>query len=283
VPFTPFWNVQAAGGAIDSTGKFTAGAVAGTFANTVRACNTAACPVGGVAGFATVTITPGALATLTVTPNPVTVGTGARVQFTAIGRDAGGNIVPVVPVPVWSVVPGRAGGTILSGGGYQAPPSVGVGIDTVVATSGAITGVARVNIVAGPALASLSITPNPATLAVGAIQQFPATGLDQNGIVVAIPNLAWTVVNGGGSMGVNTGAFTAGNTVGLPCTKSGAQHLADNPALLAQNDLTAAYLALTALPCGTTITTDLGGTTLPAGSVVLAGGRWRGMGRCRSG
>ncbi len=335
VPFVPFWSVQALGGTIDSTGKFTAGTVAGIYANTVRACSTLACPIGSVSGFATVTVTAGALATLTVTPNPVTVGTGARMQFTAIGRDANGNIIPVLPPATWSVAPGHAGGTILSGGGYLAPPSVGVGIDTVVATSGALTGSARVNIVSSPALATISVTPNPANLATGAVQQFTATGLDANGVIVAIPNLQWTVVNGGGTIDINTGVFTAGNTVGVfpntvkatsgaifnfatvnvgtvpvvgpsilgtastygilagasvtcagapasitgdvaispgstvngfpPCTISGAQHYGDAIALQAQTDLTAAYIALTAMPCTATISADLGGTTLAAG------------------
>ena len=335
VPFTAFWSVQALGGTIDSVGKFTAGTVAGVYANTIRACSTLACPVGSLSGFATVTVTAGALASLTVTPNPVTVGTGARVQFTAIGRDASGNVIPVVPIPTWSVLPGKAGGTILSGGGYLAPASVGVGIDTVVATSGTITGSARVNVVASPQLASIAVTPNPANLVTGALQQFTATGTDANGVTVAVPNLQWTVVNGGGTIDINTGVFTAGNIQGVflntvkatsgaifnfatvninsspaigsnvlgtaatygitagasvtcagapasitgdvaispgstisgfpPCTISGAQHFGDPIALAAQNDLTAAYIALTALPCTATITADLGGTTLAAG------------------
>jgi hypothetical protein len=340
VPFTPFWSVQALGGTIDSVGKFTAGTVAGLYANTIRACSSLACPVGSMSGFATVTVTPGALATLTVTPNPVTVGTNARVQFIAIGRDANGNIIPVVPLPTWSVLPGKAGGTILSGGGYQAPAAVGVGIDTVVATSGALTGSARVNVVAS-SLATITVTPNPANLAVNATQQFTATGVDAFGVIVAIPNLVWSVVNGGGTIDANTGLFTAGPTVGVypntvkatsgalfnfatvnvnaapivspnylgtaatygitagasvtcagapasitgdvaispgstingfpPCTISGAQHYGDPIALQAQTDLTAAYIALTALPCTATITADLGGTTLAAG-VYCTGG-----------
>ncbi len=334
VPFTAFWSVQALGGTIDTVGKFTAGTVSGLYANTIRACSTLACPTGSLAGFATVTVTAGALASLTVTPNPVTVGTNARVQFTAIGRDANGNIIPVLPVPTWSVLPGRSGGTILAGGNYQAPSTVGPGIDTVVATSGAISGAARVNVVAS-ALSAITITPNPANLAVNATQQFTATGVDAFGVIVAIPNLVWSVVNGGGSIDATTGLFTAGPTVGVypntvkatsgalfnfatvnvnaapivspnylgsaatygvlagasvtcaggpssitgdigispgstlsgfpPCTYSGTLNSGNPTALIAQSDLTAAYIALTTMPCTATITADLGGTTLAAG------------------
>jgi hypothetical protein len=50
-----------------------------------------------------------------------------------------------------------------------------------------------------------------------------------------------------------------------PCTISGTQHAADGAAATAQGDLTTAYLALKGLACGTTITADLGGTTLVPG------------------
>ena len=46
---------------------------------------------------------------------------------------------------------------------------------------------------------------------------------------------------------------------------TGATHAADAVAQTAQGDLTTAFLALAALPCGTTVTADLGGTTLAEG------------------
>jgi hypothetical protein len=50
-----------------------------------------------------------------------------------------------------------------------------------------------------------------------------------------------------------------------PCVITGARHAADAFAQTAQGDLTTAYLALDAMPCGATITSDLGGTTLAPG------------------
>jgi hypothetical protein len=333
VPFVAFWAVRAGGGTINATGLFTAGTVAGTFANTIRACATVACNVGAVQGFATVTVTPGVLASMTVTPSPVNVGTSAQQQFTAIGRDANGNIVPVLPV--WSVKPGLAGGTILQGGGYTAPNAVGVGIDTVQATQGAIVGKARVNVQPSGALVSIAVTPNPSTLNEGAVQNFTATGFDAAGLVVPTPGLVWSVVANGGTINAATGRFVAGNDVGVfantvratsgtvngfatvnviaappppvnilgaaathgvlagtavtcagapsgisadvsvypgtaisgfpPCTLTGLRNAGTPYAQQAQTDLTVAYLALAALPCGTTITANLGGTTLTPG------------------
>lgn len=326
---TPTWSVVASGGTIDGSGLFTAGAAAGIFANTVRAT------AGGFSDFATVTVTSGALATITVTPDPVSVGTDASQQFVAVGRDASGNIIPIEPAPTWSVVPGNAGGTILNPSGvYTAPALAGSGIDTVQATSGAIVGSARVNVAASGALTTIAVTPNPANVNVGGTVQFTATGFDATGLIVPTPGLAWSVVAGGGTIDGGTGEFAAGvvegtfpNTVratsgtvsgyatvivnpppqpgpslgaaethGLlagseftcaggpgtidadasvwpgssfsgfpPCVITGETHAADAFAQTAQGDLTEAYNALAAMPCGTTITADLGGTTLAPG------------------
>ena len=337
VSITPTWSVVASGGTINSSGLFTAGTVAGTFANTIKACSTALCASGSVSGFATVTVSSGGLATITVTPNPVALGTNASQQFTAVGRDASGNVIPILPVPTWSVVAGHANGTIVSPSGvYTAPALVGVGFDTVRATSGTISGSARVNVsVSGP-LVSIAVTPNPASVVPGGTSQFAATGFDATGLVVPTPGLAWSVVPavGGGTINGGSGLFTAGLVVGTytnavkatsggifglatvivtaapppgpslgaaathgilagsaitcagapgtinadasvwpgsaitgfpPCTITGARHAADAFAQTAQGDLTTAFLALAAMPCGTTITANLGGTTLAPG------------------
>jgi hypothetical protein len=85
---SPTWTVVGGGGTISSTGLFTAAATPGTFANTVKATS------GGISGTATVTITVGPLASLTIAPTPVTLGVTATQQFTVVGKDAAGNIVP---------------------------------------------------------------------------------------------------------------------------------------------------------------------------------------------
>jgi hypothetical protein len=205
VPAAVTWAVVASGGSINSAGLFTAGTVAGTFDNTVRAQS------GAVSGFATVVVTPGALASITVTPNPVTVGTNAAQQFTAVGRDGNGNVVAISPAPTWSVRPGNAGGTVNAAGVYTAPNAAG--IDTVRATSGAIFGSARVNVAAAGPLVAIEVSPNPANVFTGGTVQFTAVGSDANGLVVPTPGLTWSVVPavGGGTINAGTGLFTAGD------------------------------------------------------------------------
>ncbi len=203
----PTWSVVAGGGTITSTGLFTAGTTAGTFTNTV------AVTCSGITVFATVIVTPGPLATITVTPNPATMPINATQQFTAVGKDANGNVVAITPV--WSVVAG--GGSINAASGlFTAGTTTGTFPNTVKATSGALSGTATVIVTAGP-LFSITVTPNPATMPINATQQFTATGRDAGGNVVPIPPpLVWSVDNppGGGSINASTGLFTAGSVAG---------------------------------------------------------------------
>jgi hypothetical protein len=94
-----------------------------------------------------------------------------------------------------------------------------------------------------------------------------------------IPSLGATstyAILAGSAISCTTGA-TVGGDVGLspgsgssitgfpPWTQTDAQHAADAAAAAAQLDLTTAYNGLKGLACGTTITADLGGTTLAPG------------------
>jgi hypothetical protein len=202
VPTSPVWSVVSGGGTISAGGVFTAGAAPGTFNNTVQATS------GGLSDQATVTVTPGALASITVTPNPSTLPINGTQQFTAVGRDVSGNVIPISPT--WAVVNG--GGAINSGGMFTAGTTPGTFANTVRATSGSVSGNATVVVTTG-SLASIVVSPNPATLAPGATQQFTAQGRDASGNVVPI-SPAWSVVNGGGSINGASGLFTAGPNTG---------------------------------------------------------------------
>lgn len=206
IAIAPVWSVVAGGGTIGTDGLFTAGAIAGTFANTVTAT------VGGIAGTATVIVTPvGALATITLTPNPVTMVAGAAQQFTAVGKDAAGNVISIVPT--WAVVAG--GGTIDTTGRFTAGVVAGTYTNSIRATVGAVTGFATVIVNAAPAgpLATVTVTPNPVNVQTNGLQTFVAVGRDAAGNIVLITPV-WSVVNGGGTIDAGTGIFTAGGAAG---------------------------------------------------------------------
>ena len=201
VQISPAWSVAGGGGTINTAGMFAAGTVPGLFANTVVAS------VGGISGSASITVTPGAMASITVVPNPVTLAVTTSQAFVAVGRDASGNIVQFTPT--WSVV--ANGGAIDSGGKFVASGVPGAYTNTVQASNNGIKGFATVNVTAGP-LASIAIAPNPDTLIVGAKQQFVAVGKDASGNTVQIA-ASWAIVAGGGAVD-GAGLFTAGPTPG---------------------------------------------------------------------
>ena len=234
-PGSIVWSVTG-GGSIDSrTGLFTAGSVAGTTSTVVATCR-------GIAASATVTVIAGPLATITVTPNP-TLPINTTQQFTAVGRDAQGNVVAITPV--WSVVNG--GGVInASTGLFTAGGATGTFNNTVRATSGSIFGSATV-IVTSPAA--------------------PIVNLGTASTYGILAGSTVTCASAPGTVNADVGVSPGSALTGFPpCTITGQTHLADATAATAQNDLTTAYNTLAGLPCGTVIgTANIGGTTRAAG------------------
>ena len=187
--------------------------------------------------------TAGALVSIAVTPNPASVVQGSTAPFTATGFDATGLIVPT-PGLAWSVIAG--GGAINGGTGlFTAGAVVGTFPNTVQATSGLISGFATVMVTAtagaGPSLG----------------------GAETHGILAGS---AVTCAGAPGTINADVSVWPSSAITGFPpCTITGTRHQADAFAQTAQGDLTTAFLALAAMPCGTTITADLGGTTLAPG------------------
>jgi hypothetical protein len=238
VPVTPTWSIVAGGGTITPAGMFTAGDTLQTFVNTVQAAS------GGRSATATIIVTAGVLATITVTPDPAAMLTNSTQQFAAVGRDAGGNIIAISPV--WAVVNG--GGSINAGTGrFTSGGSTGTFANSVRATSGTISGTA--------------------TVTVSATAPAPIVNLG-----AAAPNgiMAGTAVTcvSGGTINADV-SISPGNTINGfgPCVITGVQHLADAVAGQGQIDLTGAYNTLAGLPCppANAIVANLGGTTKPAG------------------
>lgn len=129
------WGAVNGGVTIDAQGHATAGTVAGSFPATVQAS------VNGVSGTANVTVNPGALAALTIRPNPDHIAMGATDEFHANGADQYGNAV-ATGVVTWAAV---AGGVTITGDGVAtAIGPVGEYDNTVQASVGAIVATATV-------------------------------------------------------------------------------------------------------------------------------------------
>src|ERR1019366_4674280 len=102
----------------------------------------------------TVSVGVGALASITVSPSTSTLATGGTQTFTAVGKDANGNIVVIVPA--WSVVNATAGSINGSTGLFTAGAVSGTYTNTVQATSGGISGFATVSVSSSAASVTLA-------------------------------------------------------------------------------------------------------------------------------
>ena len=153
------------GGTLSGTTSVSAVAGVATFnAFSIDKAGTGYTVVASAAGYTSgvssaFNIAAGPLATITVTPNPVSLNVNLTQQFTAIGKDASGNVVALTPV--WSVAAG--GGTISSSGLFVAGTVIGTFANTVTATSGGLSGTATVIVTAASGgVASTTVT-TPAT------------------------------------------------------------------------------------------------------------------------
>ncbi|HEV8510832.1 MAG TPA: ice-binding family protein [Gemmatimonadales bacterium] len=182
---------------------------------------------------------PGSVFSITVTPN-VTLAINSTQQFIAVGKDAEGRVVDIVPV--WSIVAG--GGAIDNAGMFTAGSVTGTFDNTVKATDRGVSGFASVIV----------------TTVVNNILGSANTYGILAGSTVTCAGAPGTI---NADVGVSPGSTTTGFP---PCTITGSTHLADAAAGSAQGRLTAAYNYLAGLPCGTVVTpADLGGRTLAPG------------------
>lgn len=196
---TVTWS--ATGGAISSSGRYTAGSTAGTFRVIARETT------GGFADTADVTVQPPVpvLAGIVVQPDPVTVQPGGTQQFSVNGLwTNGGSGAPPVS---WSAT----GGTISASGLFTAGSSAGTFRVIATESGGGLADTVVVTVAsAAPVLTGVVVSPDSATVATGAGRQYAVSGVWTNGGSGA-PAVTWSAT--GGSIS-SSGYFTAGGTAG---------------------------------------------------------------------
>ncbi len=197
---------------------------------------------------------PGMLANITVTPN-ATMSSASTQQMLAVGHDADGRVVTISPT--WSVVAG--GGTIDTAGMFTAGAAAGTFMNTVRATSGALSGSATVIVHAVLPPASAARLKSAAGFAILA----SAVGCAASGTVRG-----------------TTGTANIGSLLPVsgfpPCMLAGI-FSASAEVVAAEADLLAAYLAARGQACNKDLTgVDLSfygnatPTTLPPGTYCFA-------------
>ncbi|AKJ02076.1 Putative immunogloblin [Archangium gephyra] len=203
VPADPTWSVVSGGGTIDASGVFTAGTVAGTYANTVRVV------AGSASATATVTVVPGPADRIELSPSPALLAPGGTVRFTARVLDVHGNVR--TDEVTWSLMSSLAGTLDSKTGDFTASTLAGTYTDVIRAEAAGRTALATVTIKPG-ALARLELSPLSASLGVGESVTFTVRGQDEYGNeVTLLPT--WEILSGGGTINAG-GTFTAGTVAG---------------------------------------------------------------------
>ncbi|HEX6494752.1 MAG TPA: Ig-like domain-containing protein [Acidobacteriaceae bacterium] len=146
--------------------------------------------VNGISGTAALTV-PAPSATLTsiaVTPPTPSIAVGTTEQFTATATYSDGSTAPVTTTVIWTST-NPAAATISSAGLATA---VAAGSTTVTASLNGISG--NTTLTVAPSLSSVSVSPNPADIGIGATQQFAATAkYSDNSIKDVTATAAWTI------------------------------------------------------------------------------------------
>ena len=140
----------------------------------------------GVNGTATLTVNPAGptVASVTVTPAAATINIGQTQQFTAVAKDANGNVITEASFTWNSDATSVA--TVNSNGLATA---VTGGTAHITATSGGVNGSATLLVAS---VASVTVSPATATITVGQRQQFTAVAKDSGGNVINGVTFIWS-------------------------------------------------------------------------------------------
>jgi len=169
---------------------------------------------------ASLTVAVPALSSIAVTPATASVRPGASQAFTATGTYSDGSTADLTTMVTWSSSD-KAVATV--GGSTGRAKAVGVGMATLVATRGPLSGSATLTVVAAPALASITVTPETASVPKGGSQKFRATGTYSDGSTADLTAKAtWsssntsvaTIVSAGKAKAVGVGTATITATSG---------------------------------------------------------------------
>ncbi len=237
------WSASA--GAIDASGRLTAGTVAGTFGNGV----TAQVSHGGATATATasVTVAPDPVATIGITPaGEVSLSIGRQQTFEISAQDRFGNEI-ANPRIRWS----SSAGEIDASGRLTAGTAAGTfdhGVTATVSHGGSTTtATASVTVLRGP-MTGFSITPESEVfLSIGQQQTFEISAHDQFGNEIANPEVRWSSsageIDASGLLTAGTAAGTFDHGVAVTVSHDGLTAARTVPVTIAPDPLAAAAIS----------------------------------------
>jgi hypothetical protein len=203
-------TVSASGNAATLSAKTTAG----VFPALLRVSS------GSITQTATITLTPGAPNSITLSPASASITVSTTQNFDASVRDAWGNVVPNATL-VWSVSSAQAGqiaavdgdSALFTGSTVAGPYPASVRVST-----GSLTQTADITLNPG-ALSAVTLNPNGITIVPAGSVGIVATGRDSFGNPISGLSFNWSVTGSAGSIsqsgpGSASAAFTAGTVSG---------------------------------------------------------------------
>jgi hypothetical protein len=155
------------------------------------------------------------LSSIVVSPATASVVAGGSVRFGATGYDQSGQPMSTQPTLTWSV---SGGGTIDSTGRFTAGSTAG-GPFTVSASSGNVTGTAKVSVTAPPDF-SLSVNPPSVSIARGGTATYAVTISPINGFTGGVA-LTLGGAPAGSTITFGTNPATASSTVTVRTSRNG--------------------------------------------------------------
>ncbi|MEO8561885.1 MAG: Ig-like domain-containing protein [bacterium] len=171
----------------------------------------------GKSAQSTFSIIQGAIASVTVAPNPITMVAGQSTQLAVSARDAGGSVVTGKPV-VWS----SSNTSLASVSPQGVVTAVGAGSTTITATIEGVSGTTAVTVSNVP-VAKVDVSPQGPTLSVASSTQLATTVTDANGAVVTNRVVGWVSSNATVATVSSTGVVTglAPGTATITATSEG--------------------------------------------------------------
>jgi trimeric autotransporter adhesin len=173
------WSSSSAAAATVDVNGLVTGVAAGTTSITAA--------LNGITQSMTLTITAPTITSISITPEGFTVPIGISQQFVASAVYSDGSSQDLVSGVTWT-------SSLLSAATIDANGSattLAAGTTTITATVGSLTDSTTLTVV--PAhLTSISVLPATATMAVGTLQPFTATGIFDDGSTQLLPSIQWS-------------------------------------------------------------------------------------------
>jgi len=203
------WSTSPSGFATIGANGVATGVAAGS--------TTVSAALSAVQGSTTLNVKPSLVSIQVTPPNPST-SVGAAQSFTATGTFSDSSQQNLTSSVTWTS--STSGVATISSNGITT--SVGPGQTTITATAGSVIGSTTLN-VNSAILTSIAVSPSAPTIALGAVQQFIATGTFSDGSKQNLTNsVTWnsssstvaTVAAGGAASGVGSGQTSITATLG---------------------------------------------------------------------